>query len=271
MARAVRRTEANLVRVGDELRTARLVAGLTLAQVARATGISTTELSRIDRGKAPWVTIASLNQFAAAVGLDLWTKAYPGGEPLRDIAHLRLTDAFRALLDPSLVVRAEVPIGDPRDLRAWDLTVTEVAGEECGIELETRVFDAQDQLRRLHRKIADGGLDRTLLVVADTPANRSAIQVASGLLSTTFAIDDRAAYSALAEGRIPPRDALILVRLPGSVMTRGVPRSRARPPRATDKRIGVPRDTKGRNGPQRVPAAVGRQNGPARGAGRDKT
>jgi transcriptional regulator with XRE-family HTH domain len=271
MARAVRRTEANLVRVGDELRTARLVAGLTLAQVARASGISTTELSRIERGKARWVTIASLNSFAAAVGLDLWTKAYPGGEPLRDIAHLRLTDAFRALLDPSLVVRAEVPIGDPRDLRAWDLTVIEVAGAECGIELETRIFDAQDQLRRLHRKIADGGLDRTLLVVADTSANRSAIQVASGLLSTTFAIDDPAAYSALAEGRIPPRDALILVRVPGPVMIRGVPRSRPRDPGTSGRPITAPRDTKARNGPQLAPTAVRRQNVPAIAVGRDKT
>jgi hypothetical protein len=85
--------------------------------------------------------------------------------------------------------------------------------------------DAQDQLRRLHRKIADGGLDRALLVLADTPANRAAVQAAAGLLSTTFAIDDIAAYEALARGRIPPRDALILVRLGGPLPMRGVPRS----------------------------------------------
>ena len=94
MSRADRRTVANLVRVGEELRSARFVAGLTLAQVSRVTGLSITELSRIERGKAPWVKVASLNRFAAAVGCDIWTKAYPGGEPLRDIAHLRLTDAF---------------------------------------------------------------------------------------------------------------------------------------------------------------------------------
>jgi transcriptional regulator with XRE-family HTH domain len=71
MDRADRRTETNLIRVGGELRTARRIAGLTLAQVARVTHISTTELSRIERAKAPWVTVASLNRFAAAVGLDL--------------------------------------------------------------------------------------------------------------------------------------------------------------------------------------------------------
>ncbi len=226
MDRADRRTETNLIRVGGELRTARRIAGLTLAQVARVTHISTSELSRIERGKAPWVTIASLNRFAAAVGLDLWTKTYPGGEPLRDIAHLRLTDAFRSLLGPELVVRAEVPIGDPRDLRAWDLTLMEPVGRSCGVELETRLIDAQDQLRRLHRKIAGGGLDRALLVLADAPANRAAVQAAAGLLSTTFAIDDIAANEALARGRIPPRDALILVPVGGPVPIRGVPRSR---------------------------------------------
>jgi transcriptional regulator with XRE-family HTH domain len=225
MDRADRRTEINLIRVGGELRTARHIAGLTLAQVARVVHVSTTELSRIERGKAPWVTIGTLNRFAAAVGLDLWAKTYPGGEPLRDIAHLRLTDAFRALLGHELVVRAEVPIGDPRDLRAWDLTLTEPTGRVCGAELETRLLDAQDQLRRLHRKIAAGDLDRVLLVIADTPANRASVQVASGLLSTTFAINDPAAYEALAQGRIPPRDALILVRVGGPVSTRGVPRS----------------------------------------------
>jgi len=224
--RADRRTEINLLRVGGELRTARLIAGLTLAQVERATGISTTELSRIERGKAPWVSISSLNRIAAAVGVDIWTKTYPGGEPLRDIAHVRLTDAFRALLGPSLLVRAEVPIGDPRDLRAWDLTLTERADGTCGVELETRLLDAQDQLRRLNRKAADGGVDRVLLVVADTRANRLAVRAARGMLAPAFTIDDPDAYDALADGRIPPRDALVFVRIPAKGATRGVPRSR---------------------------------------------
>jgi transcriptional regulator with XRE-family HTH domain len=236
MDRADRRVASNLIRVGGELRTARLTAGLTQSQVARVAHISTTELSRIEHGKAPWATLSALNAFAAAVGLDLWAKTYPGGEPLRDIAHLRLSDAFRALLGPELVVRAEVPIGDPRDLRAWDLTLTEPGGRSCGTELETRLMDAQDQLRRLTRKIADGGLDRVLLILADTPANRASLQAAAGLLSITFAINDLAAFEALRQGRIPPRDALILVRVGGSTRIGGVPRSREDPAR-TDRLV----------------------------------
>ena len=157
--------------------------------------------------------MSTLARIAGVVGLDLWVRTYPGGEPLRDIAHMRLTDAFRALLGDGLTIRAEVPIGHPRDLRAWDLTLTERTGTGCGVELETRWLDAQDQVRRITRKVADGGLGRVVLVLADTRANRTAVQAAAGLLGGFVAIDDAGAYHALARGRIPPRDALIFVRI----------------------------------------------------------
>jgi len=213
IARADRRSAAFLVRVGDEIRTARLAAGLTLVQVARAVRISPSELSRVERGLAPWVDLGTLTRSAGVVGLDLWFRTYPGGEPLRDAAHLRLTDAFRAMLGPALLVRAEVPIGDPRDLRAWDVTLTDPGSRTCGVELETRLLDAQAQARRISRKAADGDMDRVLLVVANTRANRLAVQAAAPLLGSIFAIDDPAAYESLARGAVPPRDALIFVRL----------------------------------------------------------
>jgi hypothetical protein len=154
-----------------------------------------------------------LGRIAAIVGLDVSLRLYPAGEPLRDVAHLRLADAFRSLLGPGLVVRAEVPIGDPRDLRAWDLTMSDRTARTCGVELETRFVDVQEQLRRLTRKVADGGLDHVLLVVADTRSNRVAIRAAAGLLATTFAVDDPAVCAALARGEVPQRDALILVKV----------------------------------------------------------
>jgi hypothetical protein len=146
--------------------------------------------------------------------MDISLRLYPAGEPLRDLAHLRLTDAFRSLLGPDLVVRAEVPIGGHGDLRAWDITLTDLGARTCGVELEIRFVDVKDQLRRLTRKVADGALDRVLLVVADTRSNRAAIRAAAALLGTTFVIDDPGAYQALSRGEVPPRDALILVKLP---------------------------------------------------------
>ena len=212
MARADRRTAAALRRIGAELRLARRIAGLTLAQVAPAVGISDTELSRIELGEAPWASIHIVGRVAAAVGIDLWLRTYPGGEPVRDIAHLRLADAFRPLLGPGLIERSEVPIGDGRDLRAWDMTLTDQSRATCGVEFETRFLDAQDQVRRLHRKVADGGVDQILLVLADTRANRAAVRAAAALLAGSFAIDDPEAIKALGLGRIPPRNALIFVK-----------------------------------------------------------
>lgn len=220
IARAERRTRAGLVRLGEELAFARKVAGLTLAQVSAVTGISESELSRMERGAAPRVTFYAFSRAAGAAGAEIWFQSYPGGEPVRDIAHVRMSDAFRALLGPGMLLRAEVPIGDPRDLRAWDMTIVDVTGATCGVEFETRFLDAQDQLRRLHRKMADGGLDRVLLVIADTRANRAAVRATAGLLATMFVIQDPAVLDALAAGRVPPRDAVILLR---------VPRRRARP------------------------------------------
>jgi transcriptional regulator with XRE-family HTH domain len=215
ISRADRRTRWLLDRLGTELRTARQSAGLTLDQVGKAVRLSPSELSRIERGFAPWLDIGVLCRIASVVGLDVSLRLYPAGEPLRDLAHLRLADAFRSLLGSGLVVRAEVPIGDHRDLRAWDLTLADRSSRSCGVELETRFVDVQEQLRRLTRKVADGGLGRFLLVVADTRSNRAAIRAAAAFLGTTFAIDDPAAYDALARGEVPPRNALLLVKLPG--------------------------------------------------------
>ena len=57
IARADRRTTSLRARIGDEIRVARNSAGLTLAQVGRAAGVSRSETSRIERGDAGWVDL----------------------------------------------------------------------------------------------------------------------------------------------------------------------------------------------------------------------
>jgi transcriptional regulator with XRE-family HTH domain len=212
VSRADRRADAMRLRLGEEIRMARLAAGLTLVQVAAAIGISESEASRIERGKAPWVDLSTLARVAAVIGLDLWLRTYPGGEPLRDSGHLALGVAFAELVMRPLVVRSEVRVGDQRDQRAWDLTLTDPVGDGCGVELETRFVDAQAQHRRISRKLEDSDFDRVLVVVADTRGNRSAVRAASGLLSTSYAIDDASAIQAVSEGRLPERSALVFVR-----------------------------------------------------------
>jgi transcriptional regulator with XRE-family HTH domain len=127
-SRGARRGRRLLSDLGVEIRNARRSAGLSLGAVAAAGDMSQSELSRIERGLASWLDILVAARLCSIVGLDLAMRAYPGGEPLRDAAHARLTAAFRARLGTALRVRSEVPIGDRRDQRAWDQTITDLDG-----------------------------------------------------------------------------------------------------------------------------------------------
>jgi len=84
------------MRIGGELRQARIGAGLSIDQVAAALSVSNAQVSRIERALAPGVPFVTLSRFASVVGLDLITKLYPGANPLRDAAQLSLLADFRS-------------------------------------------------------------------------------------------------------------------------------------------------------------------------------
>jgi hypothetical protein len=112
-----------------------------------------------------------LSVMLAVVGLDLSVRAYPGGPPLRDDAHRQLLIRFRALLPPGTAWRTEVPLPLPGDQRAWDALMT-LWGRRVGVEAEMRPTDVQALERKLTLKLRDGGVDRLVLVLADTRSNR---------------------------------------------------------------------------------------------------
>lgn len=200
-----------MARIGEEIRTARLGAGLTLQQVGSAVGVSASEVSRVERARATWVSFVTLSRTCAVVGLDLWARTYPGGEPVRDVAHLALFDGFRRLVAPGIAIRTEVPIGDARDLRAWDVVMTDATGESCGVELEVRLVDAQDLVRRIARKRRDSGLDVVVLVVAETRANRLATLAAAGIVAGDFPGNAASIKTELAAGRVPHSGGIVFV------------------------------------------------------------
>jgi len=103
---------------------ARLAAGLTQVQVALACGLAALYISRIERGAASGVSLHHLARILSVVGLDLTARAYPAGSPLRDAAHIALLGRLGALIAPCLTWRAEVPLPNPGDLRAWDAMIT---------------------------------------------------------------------------------------------------------------------------------------------------
>ena len=208
-SRGARRGRRLLADLGTELRATRVGAGLTLAEVAAAAGISAAELSRIERGLAPWLSIVAASRICSIVGLDLAVRAYPGGNPLRDRAHVPMFAAFRSLLGPGLRLRAEVPVAES-DLRAWDGMVADTHAE-AAVELESRVSDAQALARRVTLKKRDSGIDRVILVVLDSRTNRLALRDAMPMLETVFPLPDRAIRRALAAGAVPSASGILLL------------------------------------------------------------
>jgi hypothetical protein len=83
------------------------------------------------------------------------------------------------------------------------------AGIRIGVEGETRPTDMQELGRRLALKKRDGGVDRLILVLADTEWCRRLVRLND--LDAAFPIPGRVALRALAEGRDPAGDAIVLI------------------------------------------------------------
>jgi transcriptional regulator with XRE-family HTH domain len=211
--RGSRLARRDLVTVGADLRTSRVMAGKTLEDVGRAVGMSYSNVGRIERAGLASVTLTQLARIGAVVGLDVRVRAYPGPKPLRDAGHIALFDRLRARLASTLVIRTEVPLQIEGDLRAWDAVIFgfEPAADPLHAEGETRLYDAQAQLRRIALKARDTGVDVVLLVIADTPRNRAAVRATGPMITEGFPISARAALAALAAGRHPGGSALVFV------------------------------------------------------------
>lgn len=183
---------------------------LTLEVVARAVGISATELSRIERGRRPTLGLVRLSRLFAAVGMELSTRAYPGPSPIRDVAHNELIARLRDRLPPGTRWVSENPVGPPGDQRAWD-GMFWLAGRRLAVEAETHPRDLQELARRLALKERDGAPDRLLLLLLDSRANRAALRGPNPLVGPRFPIAGRAAMAAIAAGRDPGGNAIVLL------------------------------------------------------------
>jgi transcriptional regulator with XRE-family HTH domain len=198
------------VAIGRELHEARVTAGLSQREVGSAVGMSHSQVSRIDRGELTNVTVEQLSRLAVAVGLELSVRLYPGSDPVRDIAHVRLLERLRGELHPSLSWRTEVPLPIEGDLRAWDAVVGG-RGWRVAVEAETRIGDAQALQRRLSRKVRDGGVAHVVLLVADTVRNREAVAASGSGLLAMFPGGARAALDALRTGTDPGQSGIVML------------------------------------------------------------
>jgi transcriptional regulator with XRE-family HTH domain len=196
--------------IGQEIRTARRAAGLSLRAASAAVGLSYATFSRIERGLLPNVSVAQLAVACAAVGLTLSSRAFPGGDPVRDWAQLRLVAQLRTILPRDVPLRTEVPLPIPGDLRAVD-AATRLEGVSIAFEAESRLDDVQALERRTLLKQRDGGYELLILIVADTRANRLVLDLHREGLRANFPLDTRQLLASLRRGHPPTSNGIVVL------------------------------------------------------------
>ncbi|HEX2625777.1 MAG TPA: helix-turn-helix transcriptional regulator [Candidatus Limnocylindrales bacterium] len=196
--------------IGEEIRKARRSAGTSLVEAAALAGMSHAQLSRIERGRLPTVSVDQLARACAAVGLRLVARAEVGAGPAVDSGQLAILARFPKLLPNLPPLAREVPFPNPGDARAWDamlrLETTRVA-----FEAEARLRDAQALDRRCQIKLRDGAADVLILLVNDTAHNRAFLAEHREALRSTFPLDGRQILRSLRAGKAPEQNGMLMI------------------------------------------------------------
>ena len=204
------RARSVLSEVTGEIRRARIDRGLSQTDVGRATGLSASQVSRIERGLVDRVGVRQLSMLLAVVGLDLSMRAFPRGNPIRDAAHAALIERLRTRLHVSLRLRTEVPMPARGDLRGWDGLIVGNTWSEP-VEAETRPTDLQAAQRRLALKLRDSGFDHVLLLLLDSRHNRALLRDYRAPLAEAFPVPGLRTLELLAAGVDPGGSSIVLL------------------------------------------------------------
>jgi hypothetical protein len=145
----------------------------------------------------------------AALGQRLSTKAFPVSEPLRDSGQVRLLERFNARLSPAWRRTFESVMPERGDLRAWDEVL--IGPVSIGVDAETKPRDLQAVQRSMSAKLRDSGVRRMILMVARTDANREVLRRHVDSIRQTFPLTTREVLSALAAGRDPGGNGLVVL------------------------------------------------------------
>ncbi len=210
-AREAKRVVPWLLRdLGRELRVARISRGLRQTDVARRLGASPATICRVEQGSVRTLTLDRLQRHAGAVGLKASIKMYPAARHILDQPQLDLLATFRTRIHVSWSFSTEVVMPIPGDLRAADCRF-ERPGCICIGEAYTRLSDFQAQTRAALAKKRDLGATRLYLIVRGSTTNRRALSAAGRVVDATFPLGTRTVLRALAHGRDPGADGIVLL------------------------------------------------------------
>lgn len=195
--------------LAEAIHEARIGLSISLTRLAEMAGVSRSKLWRIEKGLAGKLDLIETARLCQVLGLDLAVRTFPTAAAIRDVGHVRLMDRFAAAT-PRIAWRREHAIPIQGDLRAWDLFAV-VDGVTVAVTAETRLRDEQALLRREHAKMRDGGVERLILLIADTRANRTTLTAIRQSLRADFPLDTRQVLSALRSGRPPGSNGLVVL------------------------------------------------------------
>jgi transcriptional regulator with XRE-family HTH domain len=216
--------------VADDLMRARVDAGASIAQVARAPCIDRAHVGRIERGVAH-ASLESLVACAAAIGADVSIRIDPGVGP-------RLTDRHQAAMIEEIlrhlnpIWRPHLEVSVSRPSRGVIDAVFERRDQPTLVvsEFQSTLPRLEQQLRWIGEKVAAIASSdlvgpralppvSKLLVLRSTEATREVARRFESILRTAYPAQTRAAVDSLRSGSPWPGDAIVWMRIEGTTVT----------------------------------------------------
>lgn len=200
-------------RVLAELRTNRVNSNISLEAMGAQLGCSLSSVWRRETNPAG-ATIVGLSEMASILGYELSVGVHPVGDPIRDKGAQALGWRFHAHLASTWEIINEALLPGPGELRAWDKLLRlrdEQPRHLVGVDLESRIRDVQQLVRRTRLRERDGGVDQILIVLSDSATNRRLVDELRAALGPSYATSPRAILQALRAGRQLPGSGVVLL------------------------------------------------------------
>jgi transcriptional regulator with XRE-family HTH domain len=199
--------------IGREVLLARTNLGFSRRKASRLAGVSQATQARVERGD-PSVAISTACRVAAAVGLKVWAKAFPVGQPtLRDSGQLRVAEYLRGVAHVSFKVVLELALAGVRSADLVFFSPIEI----IHAEIERHLADWQAQFRAATAKRDELAAHhqrpvRLVMVIEDTVRNRDAVSAHESLIRAALPAGSREVMRALRGGKALGRDGILWVR-----------------------------------------------------------
>jgi transcriptional regulator with XRE-family HTH domain len=197
----------------SELRDRRSVLGIAQSTMAKALGLSQSQLWRIESGTVE-MSVLRLAEMPSVLGLELSVSLYELGDPIRDAGQQAVGKRFDAIPSPAWVSVHEALLPNPGDRRSWDRLLRLTGAQPrhlVGADIETRIRDIQALVRRTRLRERDGNVDAILLVLSDSSTNRHMVKELREALGPDYATPPRALLGALRAGSTLPGSGVILI------------------------------------------------------------